>query len=124
MRLLDGVVDLYLSDFKYGNNDCGVRLSDVPDYWEVVTRNHKLAFESGDLIIRHLVLPNHVECCTKPILNWIYENLGKEVVLNIMAQYRPLHGALNHPDISGYLHRDEYLKAVGYARKLGFVNLI
>jgi putative pyruvate formate lyase activating enzyme len=124
MHLLDGVVDLYLSDFKYGNDECAMRLSGISDYWEVVTRNHKLAFGSGDMIIRHLVLPGHVECCTLPILDWIDENLGKEVVLNIMAQYRPLYGAFNHPEISRYLHRQEYVKAVDYARKLGFVNLI
>lgn len=123
MHILDGVVDLYLSDFKYGNDDCAMRLSGISDYWEVVTRNHKLAFQSGDMIIRHLVLPGHVECCTLPILDWIYENLGKEVVLNIMAQYRPLYGAFNHPEISRFLNRQEYVKAVDYARKLG-INLI
>lgn len=78
MKLLDGVVDIYLSDFKYGNDSCALRLSHVPDYWETVTRNHKLAWESGDMIIRHLVLPNHLECCTKPILEWIHDNLGKK----------------------------------------------
>ena len=124
MHLLDGVIDLYLSDFKYSNDDCAMRLSGISDYWEVVTRNHKLAFQSGDMIIRHLVLPGHVECCTLPILDWIYENLGKKVVLNIMAQYRPLYGAFNHPELSRFLNRQEYVKAVDYARKLGFVNLI
>jgi putative pyruvate formate lyase activating enzyme len=124
MYLLDGVVDLYLSDFKYGNDECAMRLSGISNYWNVVTRNHKIAFESGDMIIRHLLLPGHVECCTFPILDWIYENLGKGVVLNIMDQYRPLYRAFNHNDISGFLQRQEYVEAVDYARKLGFVNLI
>lgn len=124
MQLLDGVVDLYLSDFKYGNDDCAQRLSGVPDYWEVVTRNHKIASASGDMIIRHLVLPGHVECCTIPILDWIYKNLGEEVVLNIMAQYRPMYGAGDHPDLSRFLDGEEYVKAVNHARELGFVNLI
>jgi len=124
MRLLDGVIDLYLSDFKYGNDECALRLSGIPDYWEVVTRNHKLAWKSGDMIIRHLVLPNHVECCTIPVLDWIYENLGKKAVINIMAQYRPLYGASDHQDISRFIYRDEYLKAINYARDLGFENLL
>ncbi len=124
MYLLDGAVDLYLSDFKYGNDDCAMRLSGISNYWNVVTRNHMIAFESGDMIIRHLLLPGHVECCTFPILDWIYGNLGKEVVLNIMDQYRPLYRAFNHNDISGFLQRQEYVEAVDYARKLGFVNLI
>lgn len=124
MHLLEGVVDLYLSDFKYGNDECAQRLSCIPDYWEVVTRNHKLAWKSGDMIIRHLVLPNHVECCTLPILDWIYDNLGKKTVINIMAQYRPLYRAAKYLDISRFLYQDEYLKSVNYARELGFENLI
>jgi putative pyruvate formate lyase activating enzyme len=124
MCLLDGIIDLYLTDFKYGNNECASRLSRIPDYWDVVTRNHKMAFEAGDMIIRHLVLPNHLECCTFPVLDWINENLGDNVVINIMAQYRPLYGAVNHSDISRHLFKEEYLKAVRYARKLGFKNII
>ncbi|HTX61308.1 MAG TPA: radical SAM protein [Methanobacterium sp.] len=124
MFLLEGVVDLYLSDFKYGNDECAMRLSDIPDYWEVITRNHKMAIKTADMIIRHLILPNHVECCTLPILDWISENLGKNVVINIMAQYRPVYGAVNHDDISRFLYQEEYLKAVEYARELGFKNLI
>jgi len=74
MKLLDGFVDLFLSDFKYGPGGCGEKLSKVPNYWNTVTKNHKIAKKSGDMIIRHLVLPSHVECCSKPILKWISEN--------------------------------------------------
>ena len=63
MRLLDGVVDVYLADFKYGNDDCARRLSRVDGYFEVVSRNHRLASEQAELMVRHLVLPGHVECC-------------------------------------------------------------
>lgn len=124
MSLLDGMVDLYLSDFKYGNDSCAIRLSNVPDYWEITTRNHKLAWKCGDMIIRHLVLPNHVECCTKPILDWIYDNLGKTAVLNIMAQYRPVYKAYDYDDISRFLLNQEFKEAVEYAYDLGFINLI
>lgn len=124
MNLLDGFVDLFLTDFKYGNDDCALRLSNTPNYWKTVTRNHKLAWQAGDMIIRHLVLPNHVDCCTKPILDWIYFNLGEEVVLNIMGQYRPVYGATRQEDISRLLLRGELEEAVRYAEKLGFINLI
>ncbi len=124
MCILEGFVDLYLTDFKYGNDHCALRLSNIPDYWKVVTRNHEQAWKSADMIIRHLVLPNHVECCTKPILDWIYDNLGKYVVLNIMAQYRPGFHAAEYADISRYLDKEEYQEAVNYARQLGFKNLI
>ncbi len=124
MKILDGFVDLYLTDFKYGNKDCALRLSNIPNYWNVVTRNHIMAQRSGDLIIRHLVLPNHLECCTKPLIKWIYNNLGKDVVLNIMGQYRPVYLACNYEDINRFPHTREIEEAKEYANNLGFINLI
>jgi len=90
MELLLDIMDFWLPDFKYGNDECAKKYSKVSRYFEVVSRNHKLAhdFGSGEMIIRHLVMPNHVECCTKPILKWVAENCPKAMV-NIMGQYRP-----------------------------------
>lgn len=124
MKLLDGVTDLSLTDFKYGNDDCALRLSNAPNYWETVTRNHKMAWNRGSMIIRHLVLPNHVDCCTKPILDWIYSNLSETVTLNIMGQYRPVYDARSYVDISRFLHASELDESLRYARKLGFINII
>ncbi|HEX3014341.1 MAG TPA: radical SAM protein [Methanobacterium sp.] len=124
MRLLDGFVDLYLSDFKYRPERCAEKLSKVPDYWNIVTRNHKMAKNSGDMIIRHLVLPNHVECCSKPILKWISENLGKETVVNIMGQYRPVYRAQEREEIARYPIHQELEEVVNYAKSLGLINLI
>lgn len=124
MKLLDGFVDLFLSDFKYGPEICAKKLSKVPDYWDVVTRNHKMAKDSGDMIIRHLVLPNHVECCSKPILKWIRENLGKETIVNIMGQYRPVYMAQECEEIARYPSSQEIEETVNYAKRLGLINLI
>lgn len=124
MHLLDGFVDLYLTDFKYGNNECARKLSGNPDYMEVVGRNHLMAWRAGDMIIRHLVLPNHVECCSKPILNWVSENLGPKVLLNIMGQYRPLYHASKYEDISRHLLHSELEEVIQYARELGFKDFI
>lgn len=118
MALLDGVVDVYLTDFKYGNDDCALRLSKVPEYMRIITRNHLLARKNAEMIIRHLVLPGHVECCTRPALTWIASNL-KDVKVNVMAQYRPEHKARDHSEISRRLHVDEYEKAVDIADGLG-----
>jgi putative pyruvate formate lyase activating enzyme len=63
MNLLNGIIDLYLTDFKYGNDKCAKRLSKVDDYFKIVKRNHKIAYENGHMIIRHLVMPNHIDCC-------------------------------------------------------------
>ena len=126
MKILVDIIDIWLPDFKYGNDKCALRLSGVPRYFEVVTRNLKMAVEHGDMIIRHLVLPNHVECCTKPVLRWIAENLPKEKVLvNIMEQYRPEYKVLREPekwrDIIRRPGYDELSEAYSYAKKLGIV---
>lgn len=93
MHLLDDVFDVWLPDFKYGNDGCAERLSGIKNYFEVVSRNHLMAYESGEVIIRHLVMPNHVECCTIPILEWIAKHMPNCMV-NIMGQYRPEHRVL------------------------------
>jgi len=90
MDLLSDVFDVWLPDFKYGNNECGERLSGVENYFDIVSRNHLIAYNSGEVIIRHLVMPNHLECCTIPILEWVAENMPNCIV-NIMGQYRPEH---------------------------------
>ncbi|NYB51290.1 MAG: radical SAM protein [Methanobacteriaceae archaeon] len=124
MQLLDGFVDLYLTDFKYGNDECAQRLSNIPSYMEVVGRNHRMAFHAGDIIIRHLVLPNHVECCSKPLLEWISKNLGLKPVLNIMGQYHPVYKAQDHVEISGLPSSSEISEVIHYAHDLGFNNLV
>lgn len=117
MGLLDGVVDLYLSDFKYGNDECAKRISGIEDYFEVVTRNHLLAARNADMIVRHLMLPGHLECCTKPVLGWLAENLPR-VLVNVMDQYRPMHRAEDFPELRGAVPRKDYESAIALARKL------
>jgi putative pyruvate formate lyase activating enzyme len=118
MELLEGVVDVYLTDFKYGNDRCAFRLSNAPDYMRIVQRNHRLAIAQAEMIVRHLVLPGHVECCTRPALSWIAENLN-DVKVNVMAQYRPEHRAKDFEEISKPLRVEEYRKALDIAEKLG-----
>jgi len=118
MRLLNGVIDVYLTDFKYGNDACALRLSNAPDYMRVVKRNHVLARDQAEVIIRHLVLPGHIECCTRPVLNWISENL-RCVKVNVMAQYRPEHRAREFPEIARSLRMSEFKKALEIAYSLG-----
>jgi putative pyruvate formate lyase activating enzyme len=123
MKLLNGIVDVYLADFKYGNDACAERLSKVENYWKIITRNHLLGKEHAELLIRHLVLPNHVECCTKPVLEWIAENLGNEIRVNIMAQYRPEFEAYKIPEISRGVTGSEMERALAIARENGLTNL-
>ncbi|MCX8175102.1 MAG: radical SAM protein [Candidatus Micrarchaeota archaeon] len=119
MGLLEGAVDVYLSDFKYGNDSCALALSGAPQYFSVVSRNHLLAKRQAELLIRHLVLPSHIECCSKPVLDWIAENLGQDARLNIMSQYHPEYQAFKFPRINRRLSQQEYADVVRHAEKLG-----
>ena len=120
MSLLREIIDIWLPDFKYGNDKCALRLSGIKRYVEVVTRNLRIAYECGDMIIRHLVLPNHIDCCTDPILKWISENTPGALV-NIMGQYRPEYLVERYPDkwpdIARRPYSDELRKAFDLGRK-------
>ncbi|RLI27826.1 MAG: hypothetical protein DRO46_04970 [Candidatus Hecatellales archaeon] len=122
-KLLAGFVDVYLLDFKYGSNRCAERLSSAPGYVETAQRNHLYALKYGELIIRVLVLPGHLECCAKPILKWIAENLGTWVRVNIMDQYRPEWRAWEVPELRRRLKRSEFEEVLNFARELGLTNL-
>ncbi len=123
-KLLAGFVDVYLLDFKYGTNECAERISEAPDYWEVCTRNHVYGKKYGELLIRVLVLPAHLECCTKTILNWIAKNLGTGVRINVMFQYRPEWKAHEIPELRRRLTRNEMEKAIELAKEAGLTNFI
>ena len=117
MKLLDGVIDLYLTDFKYWGDKCAKRFSKVDNYLEIIKRNHLKACENGDVIIRHLVMPSHLECCSKPIIKWISENLPNAVV-NIMGQYRPEYHAHEYKDISKKIYIEDVLEVKEYGENL------
>ena len=123
LDLLLEVIDIWLPDFKYGPGECATRLSKVDRYYEVITRNLKvLADRDEDAIIRHLVLPNHLECCTTPILKWISKNYPKALV-NVMAQYRPEYQVALYPDrwkdIARRPTSSEMSRAYSLAKELG-----
>ena len=87
LKLLEGFIDIYMPDMKYSDSKVADELSTAADYWQInqqaIKEMHRqvgdLQIEKGlatrGLLIRHLVLPNHIECCSKPILEWISKNL-------------------------------------------------
>jgi putative pyruvate formate lyase activating enzyme len=123
MKILDGIVDMYLSDFKYGNNECGLRLSKVKNYFDVCSRNHSLATKNTEITVRHLVLPNHIDCCSKPIFQWIAENIKNKCIVNIMDQYRPVYLAKDYPKINRRITKKEFRIVVKTAKELN-INYI
>jgi putative pyruvate formate lyase activating enzyme len=110
-RLLEGVVDVYLGDFRYGNDKCARKYSNAPDYLSVVTRNFRLAYTVGEILLRQLVLPGHLECCTKPIVEWTKENIPK-VRFNLMFQYRPEYRTYEYSEINRLLTAEEMQRAL------------
>ena len=122
-KLLAGFADVYLLDFKYGPRDCAARISDAPMYWDVCTRNHLEAKKHGELIIRVLVLPGHLDCCVAPILHWIGGNLGTETRLNLMFQYHPKWRSNEIPELRRRLTKEEMTQASCLAKKEGLNNL-
>jgi len=118
MRLLEGVMDVYLADFRYGNDECASRYSDVDDYFRVVSRNFSIAYRQGDIMLRQLLLPGHLDCCTARIVAWVAENIPG-TYFNLMFQYRPGYRAVLYPEIDRRPSPQEKVEAVELARRYG-----
>ncbi len=122
-KLLEGVVDLYLGDFKYGNDRCAFRYSKVRNYMETVGQNFKAAADQAEVLVRHLVMPGHLDCCTRPIMRWIAENTP-HVRLNLMFQYRPEYLACRYPEINRHLTNEEIKKALLIVKEEGLESIL
>jgi len=124
MALLEGTQDLFLTDFKYGCDACASRLSRVKSYTSVVKRNHLLARAQAELIVRHLVLPGHVECCTARVASFVATELGRDTRFNLMFQYRPVYNAGRFPELRRPLTSDEMQAALQVVKEAGLTNLV
>ncbi len=115
-EIIEDVVDVWLGDFKYGDDKCALKYSKVKNYWEIITRNFKRAEKNGELLIRHLVMPGHIECCTEKIVAWVARNLDNPR-FNLMFQYYPTYKAYDYPEIARRLRGDEMREAMKIAKK-------
>ncbi len=114
--LLDGVVDVYLPDLKFGNDRCAVELGGMPDYWATVTAAITWAAGRGQVIVRHLLMPGHIDCCTRPVLRWL-ALAGPEIGVSLLTQYlAPSH---LRGDLARSLDPSEVHAAATLARQLG-----
>ena len=122
LSLIINLMDFWLPDFKYGNNECGKTYSGVDKYFDVIARNHKRIHDkgSGEIIIRHLIMPNHIECCSKPILSYVAKELPKAVV-NLMKQYHPEYLAHKYKEINRRPSMEEIHEVKNYADDLGIL---
>jgi len=133
--LLDGVVDIYMPDMKYGDAEIANRFSMVWNYPEI---NQRAVLEMyrqvGDLrvdengiaqrglLVRHLVLPND-QANSEIVLRFLAEKVSRNVYLNIMAQYHPAHNALEYHELRRRITPQEYQRVINLAKKFGLQRI-
>ena len=134
IKLLDGIIDIYLADLRYANKEVSLKYSGVPDYPKysqaslkemhrqvgIPEFNHQGIITRG-LIIRHLVLPNNLSG-TEEIMRFISEELSQESFISLMSQYLPCYKAKEYQEISRRINCDEYKQAQAIMQKYGLEN--
>ena len=134
LRTLEGIVDIYLTDFKYMDAEAARRYSHAPDYPEIAKEalgemvrqqpepvfDEKGMMKKG-LIVRHLLLPGHLKNA-EAVVKYVYETYGNRVYLSLMNQYTPLPGMEKWPEIDRKVTRREYGRLLDYAVELGVEN--
>jgi putative pyruvate formate lyase activating enzyme len=134
LRLLDGVVDIYLPDMKYSDDATAKHLSSAPGYQginrlAIAEMQHQVGhlqlddagLATNGLIIRHLVLPEG-QAGTGEILEWVVRNLGSETNISLMRQYFPAHQALDLKGVDRKITAEEYEEAARYLEEFGLEN--
>lgn len=136
LKILDGIIDIYMPDAKYGDNEKGKKYSGIPDYWDkckkaliemkrqvgdIVLNEEKVAIKG--LLIRHLILPNDISS-TEKVLKFIKEELGENTWISLLSQYHPEYKAYMYPEIDRRITYEEYYKSVEIVEKIGLKNVI
>ena len=134
LKALQGYIDVYLPDLKYYSNKLSIKYSKVNNYFSVATEAIKEMYrqvgtpkfnEDGiiqrGIIIRHLVLPNHIQN-SKNILKWIKENMPQDVYVSIMAQYFPTYKAKEDELLNRKLTKKEYKEIENFLYTLDLKN--
>ena len=135
LKSLEGLVDIYLPDLKYINSEKALRYSAAKDYFdfaseallEMKRQCPENIYDSDGIIkkgmiVRHLILPKNTNQSIE-VLRWIYENLGGDTAISLMAQYTPYGKIENHPELQRKITQREYDKVLSFAMDLGFKNI-
>jgi len=134
IRLLDGIIDIYLPDIRYSDDEMAKKYSDAPDYVlnsrsaiaEMYRQTGNLEVDDegvavSGLIIRHLILPDGI-AGSESSLKWIAEELSPEVTISVMSQYSPVYRAGLFPEINRRITKREYDHVVSIVNDLGMEN--
>ena len=135
LALLDGVVDIYMPDMKYGDSETAHRYSHVRNYWKVnQAAVREMRRQVGDLtldehglarrglLVRHLVLPGDL-ANTETVLAFLAREISPDTYLNLMDQYHPCYKAFEEPPLDRSLAREEYERALRLAEAYGLRRL-
>ena len=134
LKVLDGLIDIYLTDMKYVSPSVSKKYSRAENYFEVCSKavlemrrqQPEDIFENGlmkkGMIIRHLVLPGNISQGMK-MLDWVDENLSNQTIISLMGQYMPCAKAADYPTINRKISKREYDTVILHAEKLGFENV-
>lgn len=117
-----GVIQLYLVDFKFGNDICARAIAGLDRYGAVLRRNLRLAAGAGPVVVRHLLLPGHLDCCLRPIAEWLAEHLPG-VGFHLMTGYVPAWRARQDPALGRTLERREVDAAECFLDGLGLGSI-
>ncbi len=132
LKLLEGLIDIYLPDLKYFDNNLG-KYSKVNNYFEVATEaleemHRQISSQEYDregnlkkgIIVRHLILPGHIED-SKKIIEYLYKKYKNNITYSIMNQYTPIR-KLEYNNLNRRLTREEYNDVIDYAYNIGVRN--
>jgi len=117
-ELLDGLFDVWVADYKFGNDDCAQRLAKISDYASVVRENLLWANAHSELIVRHLLMPGHLDCCWRPVAEWLLENLPG-VKVNLRSGFWPAWRSARHAELRSTVSEDETRRAWQVAEHYG-----
>lgn len=135
LKLLDGIIDIYMPDAKYASEEVGRKYSMVPNYPQVMKKAIKeMHRQVGDLevddrgvavrglLVRHLVLPGGL-AGTKEIMEFLVKEISPNTFVNIMAQYHPCYKAEQYPPLDSSLSLCEHQQAIEIAKKAGLKRI-
>ncbi|MCS7196011.1 MAG: radical SAM protein [Aquificaceae bacterium] len=133
LKLLEGIVDIYLADFKYGDSEKGKNYSKVRNYYQIALQAvREMHRQVGDLmldeeglavrgvLIRHLVLPQRL--ADTEIVVQALRDISPRIAINVMDQYMPYYKAYDYPELSRRISSEEYAEALRFAKGLNLIR--
>ena len=120
--LLEGLFDVWLADYKFGNDACAERLAGLKNYGAVARENLRWASRHSELIVRHLLMPGHLECCWRAVAEWLAAELP-HVKVSLRSAFWPAWHADRHAELRRTVSAGESAGALELARGLG-LNLV